>query len=47
VRSGEIVLGADDEQVVAARQLAAQFEGVDLRTGAVPREEIVNGVKDA
>ena len=41
-----IVLGRDDEHVVAAGQLATQLERVDLRAGDVPRQKIVDRVQE-
>ena len=41
-----IVLGRDDEHVVAAGQLATQLERVDLRAGDVPRQKIVDRVEE-
>ena len=35
-----------DEHVVAPGQLPRQLERVDLRAGAVPRQEVVDGVEE-
>ena len=46
VRLHRIVVGAKNGDIMCRRQLPTQLEGVYFRARLVPRQEIVNGVKD-
>jgi hypothetical protein len=46
MRAGGIVLGAEDSDIVAPLELAAEAENVNLRASRVPRQEIMDGMKD-
>ena len=46
VGSRRVELRGHEEHVVPARQLTAQLERIDLRSGPVPRQEIVDRVQE-
>jgi hypothetical protein len=47
VRARRVEIGTDYRDVIGGGQFAAEFEGVDFGSRLVPRQKIMDDVKDA